>query len=60
VPSSPMLREGARPESAGQHGSREYRVTQNVYGKGWWEEASKELTDTCHGVFAIALNVQNA
>ncbi len=24
-------------------------VTQNVYGESWWEEPSKELTDTRHG-----------
>jgi hypothetical protein len=32
----------------GLHGSREYRVTQNFYGKSWGEELSKEITDTCH------------
>lgn len=45
-----MLREGARPEIVWEHsGSREYRVTHVVYCKSWWEEPSKELTDTYYG-----------
>jgi len=45
VHSSHMLREGARTgDRAGQHGSREYRVTQSVYGKSCWEERLDAVT----------------
>jgi len=48
--SSHVLREGARPEIVRDNmGHANIDVTQNVYGKSWWEEPSKELTDTCHG-----------
>ncbi len=48
--SSHMLREGARPEIVRDNmGHANIDVTQNVYGKSWWEEPSKEFTDTCHG-----------
>ena len=37
--SSPMLREGARPEVVRDNmGHANIDVTQNVYGKNWWEE----------------------
>ena len=48
--SSPMLREGARPEMVGTTWvTRNIGVTQNVYGKSWWKSLSKEITDTYHG-----------
>ena len=48
--SSHMLREGATPEIVRDNmGHANIDVTQNVYGKSWWEEPSKEFTDTCHG-----------
>ena len=48
--SSPMLREGARPEIVRDNmGHANIDVTQIVYGKSGWEEPSKVLTDTCHG-----------
>jgi integrase len=37
--SSPMLREGERPEMVRDNmGHANIDVTQNVYGKSWWEE----------------------
>jgi hypothetical protein len=48
--SSHMPREGARPEIVRDNmGHANIDVTQIVYGKNWWEEPSKELTNTCHG-----------
>ena len=48
--SSHMPHEGARPEMVRDNmGHANIDVTQNVYGKSWWEEPSKELTDTRHG-----------
>ena len=45
-----MLREDARPEIVRDNmGHANIDVTQIVYGKSWWEELSKELTDTYHG-----------
>jgi len=59
--SSPMLREGTRPEVVRDNmGRANIDVTHVVYCKSWWEEPSKELTDTWLPVFAIALSVQNA
>ena len=46
---SHILREGARPEIVRDNmGHANIDVTQIVYGKSWWEEPSKEPTDTCH------------
>jgi hypothetical protein len=30
-------------------GHANFAVTQIVYGKSWWEELSKEVTDKCYG-----------
>jgi hypothetical protein len=48
--SSHMPREGARPEIVRYNmGHANIGVTHVVYCKSWWEELSKELTDTYHG-----------
>ena len=45
-----MLREGTWPDHVRVNmGLANSHVTQTVYGKSWWEERSKELTDTYHG-----------
>ena len=45
-----MLRERARPEIVRDNmGHANVDVTHIVYRKSWWEEPSKELTDTYHG-----------
>jgi hypothetical protein len=45
-----LLREGTWPDHVRVNmGLANVHVTQNVYRKSWWEELSKELTDTCHG-----------
>ncbi len=45
-----MLREGTWPDHVRVNmGLANVHVTQIVYGKSWWEELSKELTDTYHG-----------
>ena len=45
-----MLREGTWPDHVRVNmGLADVHVTQIVYGKSWWEELSKELTDTYHG-----------
>jgi len=48
--SSHKLREGVRPEIVRDNmGHANIDVTQIVYGKSWWEEPSKDLTDTYYG-----------
>ena len=43
--SSLMLREGARPEVVRDNmGHANIDVTQNVYGKSWWEERVDAVT----------------
>lgn len=45
-----MLREGTWPDHVQVNmGLANVHVTQIVYGKFWWEELSKEFTDTYHG-----------
>ena len=50
-----MRREGTWPEIVRDNivrnnmGHANIDVTQIVYGKSWWEDPSKELTDTHHG-----------
>ena len=45
-----MLLEGTWPDHVRVNmGLANVHVTQIVYGKSWWEELSKELTDTYHG-----------
>jgi hypothetical protein len=56
-----MLRQGATCEVLRDIlGHANIDEAQNIFRKSWWEERSKELTDTCLRVFAIALSVQNA
>ena len=44
-----MLRESTWPDHVRVNmGHANVHVTQIVYGKSWWEELSKELTDTYH------------
>jgi hypothetical protein len=46
-----MLREGTWPDHVRVNmGLANVHVTQIVYGKSWWDELSKELTDTNHGL----------
>jgi integrase len=46
--SSRMLREGARPEVVRDVlGHASIDVTQNVYGKSWWEERVDAATPSC-------------
>ena len=56
--SSLMLREGARPEVVRDNmGHANIDVTQNVYGKSWWEERVNAVT---RAVEAVATAAQNA
>jgi integrase len=49
--SSPMLREGARPEVVRDNmGHANIDVTQNVYGKSWWEERVDAVTQAVEAV----------
>jgi len=49
--SSHMLREGARPEVVRDNmGHANINVTQNVYGKSWWEERVDAVTQAVEGV----------
>ncbi len=51
--SSIMLRVGARPEVVRDNmGHAEIDVTQNVYGKSWWEERVDAVTSGVAAVFA--------
>ena len=56
--SSLMLREGARPEVVRDNmGYANIDVTQNVYGKSWWEERVDAVT---RAVEAVTTATQNA
>ena len=56
--SSLMLREGARPEVVRDNmGHANIDVTQNVYGKSWWEERVDAVT---RAVDAVTIAVENA
>jgi integrase len=56
--SSLMLREGARPEVVRDNmGHANIDVTQNVYGKSWWEERVDAVT---RAVEAVSVAAQNA
>jgi hypothetical protein len=51
--SSLMLREGARPEVVRDNmGHANIDVTQNVYGKSWWEERVDAVTRAVEAVSA--------
>ena len=53
--SSLMLREGARPEVVRDNmGHANIDVTQNVYGKSWWEERVDAVTRAVEAVSAAA------
>jgi integrase len=55
--SSLMLREGARPEVVRDNmGHANVDVTQNVYGKSWWEERVAAVTRAVEAVSAAAQN----
>ena len=57
--SSLMLREGARPEVVRDNmGHANIDVTQNVYGKSWWEERVNAVTRAVDAVSAAAKNPQ--
>ena len=58
--SSLMLREGARPEVVRDNmGHANIDVTQNVYGKSWWEELVNAVTRAVDAVSAAAKNPQS-
>jgi hypothetical protein len=53
--SSLMLREGARPEVVRDNmGHANIDVTQNVYGKSWWEERVDAVTRAVEAVVTAA------
>jgi hypothetical protein len=53
--SSPMLREGARPEVVRDNmGHANIDVTENVYGKSWWEERVDPVTQAVEAVINAA------
>jgi integrase len=53
--SSLMLREGARPEVVRDNmGHANIDVTQNIYGKSWWEERVDAVTRAIEAVTAAA------
>jgi integrase len=57
--SSRMLREGARPEVVRDVlGHASIDVTQNVYGKSWWEERVDAATQAVEGVTNTAQNAE--
>jgi len=59
--SSLMLREGARPEVVRDNmGHANIDVTQNVYGKSWWEERVDAVTRAVEAVSAAIQNAENA
>ncbi len=61
MPSSLMLREGARPEVVRDNmGHANIDVTQNVYGKSWWEERVDSVTRAVEAVSAATQNAENA
>jgi site-specific recombinase XerD len=52
--SSHMLREGARPEVVRDIlGHANIDVTQNVYGKSWWEERVDTVTQAVEAVSRV-------
>ena len=56
--SSLMSREGARPEVVRDNmGHANIDVTQNVYGKSWWEERVEAVT---RAVDAVSVASQNS
>jgi len=58
--SSLMLREGARPEVVRDNmGHANIDVTQNVYGKSWWEERVDAVTRAVDAVSAASRNKEN-
>lgn len=59
--SSLMLREGARPEVVRDNmGHANIDVTQNVYGKSWWEERVEAVTRAVEAVSAATENAEKA
>jgi integrase len=59
--SSLMLREGARLEVVRDNmGHANIDVTQNVYGKSWWEERVDAVTRAVEAVSAATENAQKA
>src|SRR5215469_9213827 len=57
--SSLMLREGARPEVVRDNmGHANIDVTQNVYGKSWWEERVDAVTRAVEAVTAATENAE--
>jgi integrase len=57
--SSLMLRTGARPEVTRDNmGHATIDVTQNVYGRSWWEERVEAVTRTVEAVFPAGLEPQ--
>ena len=58
--SSLMLRGGARPEVVRDNtGHANIDVTQNVYGKSWWEERVDAVTRAVEAVTNAAQNAEN-
>jgi integrase len=58
--SSLMLRTGARPEVTRDNmGHANIDVTQNVYGRSWWEERVEAVTRTIDAVFPTQLESPN-
>jgi integrase len=59
--SSLMLREGARPEVVRDNmGHANIDVTQNVYGKSWWEERVEAVTRAVEAVSVATENAEEA
>jgi integrase len=59
--SSLMLREGVRPEVVRDNmGHANIDVTQNVYGKSWWEERVDAVTRAVEAVSAATENAEKA
>jgi integrase len=57
--SSLMLREGARPEVVRDNmGHANIDVTQNVYGKSWWEERVDAVTRAVEAVTSAAQDAE--
>ena len=57
--SSLMLRQGARPEVVRDNmGHANIDVTQNVYGKSWWEERVEAVTRAVEAVATAAKAVE--
>jgi hypothetical protein len=55
-----MLREGERPEVFRDNmGHANIDVTQNVYGKSWWEERVDAVTRAVDAVASAAQNAEN-